>query len=87
MKQLRHSDPRGIFISLRLTNLAPGVFVAGDGAGIAGVLVAKRQGTIAGLYAAAHAGSISEGQAQQAARAERKPLASMGKFRRPGRCR
>ena len=60
----------------------PGVFVAGDGAGIAGVLVAKRQGTIAGLYAAAHAGSISEGQAQQAARSERKPLASMGKFRR-----
>ena len=43
----------------------PGVFVAGDGAGIAGVLVAKMQGTIAGLYAAAHIGDISVDQAVQ----------------------
>ena len=40
----------------------PGVFVAGDGAGIAGVLVAKMEGTLAGLYAAVHAGSISDRQ-------------------------
>jgi NADPH-dependent 2,4-dienoyl-CoA reductase/sulfur reductase-like enzyme len=60
----------------------PGVFVAGDGAGIAGVLVAKREGRIAGLYAAAHTGMISIEQAEQAARSERKPLASLGKFRR-----
>jgi NADPH-dependent 2,4-dienoyl-CoA reductase/sulfur reductase-like enzyme len=60
----------------------PGVFVAGDGAGIAGVLVAKREGRIACLYAAAHTGMISIEQAEQAARSERKPLASLGKFRR-----
>jgi bacterioferritin-associated ferredoxin len=60
----------------------PGVFVAGDGAGIAGVLVAKREGTIAGLYAAMHAGIISTEQAQQAVRIERRHLNSLRKFRR-----
>ena len=60
----------------------PGVFVAGDGAGIAGVLVAKMEGTLAGLYAAAHAGIIIEDKAAQTARAVRKKLAAMGKFRR-----
>ena len=60
----------------------PGVFVAGDGAGIAGVLVAKMEGTLAGLYAAAHAGIISEDKAAQTARGVRKKLAAMGKFRR-----
>ena len=60
----------------------PGVFVAGDGAGIAGVLVAKMEGTLAGLYAAVHTGSISEDKALQAARPVRTKLAGMGKFRR-----
>jgi thioredoxin reductase/bacterioferritin-associated ferredoxin len=60
----------------------PGVFVAGDGAGIAGVLVARREGTIAGLHAAMHAGIISAEQAQQAARIERRQLNSLRKFRR-----
>ncbi|MGD8209536.1 MAG: FAD-dependent oxidoreductase, partial [Desulfobacterales bacterium] len=60
----------------------PGVFVAGDGAGIAGVLVAKMEGTLAGLYAAVHAGVLSEDKAAQSARAVRKKLANMGKFRR-----
>jgi NADPH-dependent 2,4-dienoyl-CoA reductase/sulfur reductase-like enzyme len=60
----------------------PGVFVAGDGAGIAGVLVARREGTIAGLYAAMHAGIISAEQAHQAARVERRHLNSLRKFRR-----
>jgi NAD(P)H-nitrite reductase large subunit len=60
----------------------PGVYVAGDGAGIAGVLVAKMQGAIAGLFAAAHAGSITVDHAVQAALPEQKNLESMGKFRR-----
>jgi len=59
-----------------------GIFVAGDGAGIAGVLVAKMEGTIAGLYAAAHAGRITKAQAEQKAREQRRKLVSMGKFRR-----
>jgi NADPH-dependent 2,4-dienoyl-CoA reductase/sulfur reductase-like enzyme len=60
----------------------PGIFVAGDGAGIAGVLVDKREGAIAGLYAAMHAGIISAEQAQQAARIKRRHLNSLRKFRR-----
>jgi NADPH-dependent 2,4-dienoyl-CoA reductase/sulfur reductase-like enzyme len=60
----------------------PGIFVAGDGAGIAGVLVAKMQGTIAGLHATAHAGGISRDQAVQAALPELRRLESMGRFRR-----
>ncbi|UCF94695.1 MAG: FAD-dependent oxidoreductase [Desulfobacterales bacterium] len=60
----------------------PGVFVAGDGAGIAGVLVAKMQGTIAGLQAAAQAGRISQNHAVQAALPQLRQLESMGKFRR-----
>ena len=59
-----------------------GVFVAGDGAGIAGVLVARAEGTIAGLSAAVHAGIISSEQAQQAAQGERRKLNSLRKFRR-----
>jgi thioredoxin reductase/bacterioferritin-associated ferredoxin len=60
----------------------PGVFVAGDGAGIAGVLVAKMEGTLAGLFAAVHAGSISDDEAIKAALPVRKKLAGMAKFRR-----
>jgi len=59
----------------------PGVFVAGDGAGIAGVLVAKMQGSIAGAHAAAHAGSISRDQAVQASLPELRRLEAMGRFR------
>ncbi len=59
-----------------------GVFVAGDGAGIAGVLVAKMEGTLAGLFAAVHTGSISDSQVQQEALAVRKKMARMGQFRR-----
>ena len=60
----------------------PGIFVAGDGAGIAGVLAARSEGTIAGLFAAMHVGVISSRQAENAARAERKHLASLRTFRR-----
>ena len=59
----------------------PGVFVAGDGAGIAGVLVARMQGAIAGLHAAAHAGKISVDQAVQTSLPQLKLLDSMARFR------
>ena len=51
-----------------------------NGAGITGVLVVKMEGSLAGLFAAVHSGSISDSQAQQAALAVRKKLAGMGKF-------
>ncbi len=59
-----------------------GVFVAGDGAGIAGALVAKMQGTIAGLYAAVHVGKISVHTAVQTGLSQLRQLESMGRFRR-----
>jgi len=59
----------------------PGVFVAGDGAGIAGVLVAKMQGTIAGLYAAVHTGDIRVDRAVQGSLPQLRLLESMGRFR------
>ena len=59
----------------------PGIFVAGDGAGIAGVLVARMQGTIAGLYAAVHIGSISVNTAVQTSLPQFKQLESMNRFR------
>jgi NAD(P)H-nitrite reductase large subunit len=58
-----------------------GIFVAGDGAGVAGVLVARCEGMIAGLYAAVHAGIISKKQAEQSALISRKKLSSLRKFR------
>jgi thioredoxin reductase/bacterioferritin-associated ferredoxin len=59
----------------------PGIFVAGDGAGIAGVLVARMQGTIAGLYAAVHIGNISVDTAVQTSLPQLKQLESMNGFR------
>ena len=63
-----------------------GVFVAGDGAGVAGALVARRQGTIAGLFAAAYAGVIATGQAERIGLLARKQLMSLQKFRRAVDC-
>jgi bacterioferritin-associated ferredoxin len=60
----------------------PGVFVAGDGAGIAGVLVARHEGTLAGLFAAAFAGIIPRDKAERAARPIHKKLSSLHKFRK-----
>lgn len=59
----------------------PGVFVAGDGAGIAGVLTARMQGTVAGLYAAVHIGNISVDTAVQTSLPQLKQLESMTRFR------
>lgn len=58
-----------------------GVFVAGDGAGIAGVLVARCEGEIAGLYAAAHADVIPKNQVEEKLTETRKKLTSLQKFR------
>lgn len=59
----------------------PGIFVAGDGAGVAGVLVARCEGTIAGLSAGASIGSISAADAERNAGPYRKKLSALRKFR------
>ena len=58
-----------------------GIFVAGDGAGVAGVMAAQRQGTLAGLFAAVGSGIVSSRQAEQSAVSIRKQLTSIGRFR------
>lgn len=43
----------------------PGIFAAGDGAGVAGALVAVEEGRVAGITAAEQAGAISANEAAQ----------------------
>ena len=48
---------------------APGVFVAGDGAGVAGADVAEAEGRLAGLGAAQHVGRLGEAEVRAPSRA------------------
>jgi NADPH-dependent 2,4-dienoyl-CoA reductase/sulfur reductase-like enzyme len=59
-----------------------GVFLAGDCAGVAGVLTAREQGKLAGLCAAAYAGIISNEEVQTSGAQIRRRLYSLQKFRR-----
>jgi NADPH-dependent 2,4-dienoyl-CoA reductase/sulfur reductase-like enzyme len=59
----------------------PGIFVAGDGAGVAGVMAARWEGALAGLYASAHAGIILKGHVDRAALPIRRRLSSLRRFR------
>ena len=52
---------------------APGVFVAGDGAGIGGADVAEQEGRLAGLGAAVHVGRLDPGQGARPGRAGAPP--------------
>jgi NADPH-dependent 2,4-dienoyl-CoA reductase/sulfur reductase-like enzyme len=54
----------------------PGLFVAGDGAGVAGVEVGKLTGALAGLGAARHVGTLADAEAAARAKA---PLRDLGK--------
>lgn len=60
----------------------PGVFVAGDGAGVAGAEAGKLQGVLAGLGAARHAGKLTDGDAAARAKAPLRDLGKMASFRR-----
>ena len=67
-------DRAGGWIPVRDSNMrttVPGIFAAGDGAGIAGALAAVEQGRIAGLTAAEEAGTIT---AEEAAHRRAAPL-------------
>lgn len=59
----------------------PGVFVAGDGAGIAGSLVALEEGRVAGLRAAMRLGRIDAKQFSAQAAPSLGRLHSLGRFR------
>jgi NAD(P)H-nitrite reductase large subunit len=53
----------------------PGVFAVGDGAGVAGALVAVEEGRVAGITAAEQAGAVT---AAEAVRRRRPPLRRLG---------
>jgi NADPH-dependent 2,4-dienoyl-CoA reductase/sulfur reductase-like enzyme len=60
----------------------PGVFVAGDGAGVGGADVAEVQGRLAGLGAAQHVGRLDAMEARVRARPARAALRRFTAFRR-----
>ncbi len=64
--QHRYIHELGGWVPIRdemMLTSVPGVFAAGDGAGIRGALVSVEEGRIAGIAAAARAGIISNGEA------------------------
>src|SRR5262249_3969587 len=61
---------------------SPGVFVAGDGAGVAGADVAEAQGRLAGLGAAQHVGRIGAAEAERRAAPVRHMLGRFTAFQR-----
>ena len=65
-----------------MTTSAPGVFVAGDGAGVAGADVAEAQGRLAGLGAARHVGRIGADEAMRRAAPARNLLRRFTAFRK-----
>jgi len=60
---------------------SPGVFVAGDGAGVAGVYVARHQGNLAAIGAAKRLGRLADSTAHELARPIRTELEGLAKFR------
>lgn len=60
---------------------APGVFVAGDGAGVAGADTARAQGRLAGIGAARHVGRLGEADAAARAKAPLRDLKKLESFR------
>lgn len=61
--QYRHAPDLGGWVPVldgRLQTSVPGVFVAGEGSGVAGSAVALEEGRLAGLAAARHLGGIDE---------------------------
>jgi hydrogen cyanide synthase HcnB len=76
--------PLGGWVPIRDTTMqttVPGVFAAGDGAGVAGALVAVEEGRIAGITAAEQAGAISSAVAQRRRLPSARRLRSLARVR------
>jgi bacterioferritin-associated ferredoxin len=82
--RLHFDDARGGWAPVVDDNLettVPDVWVAGDGGGVAGALVARLQGTLAGLAVARRAGALSPGDFEQQRRPLARQLARLARFR------
>ena len=66
----------------RMQTTIPGVFAVGDGAGVAGSIVAVEQGRIAGVTAAEQAGTLSASEADRRRAAPLERLRSLGRVRK-----
>jgi len=60
----------------------PGVFTAGDGAGVAGAIVAELAGQLVGLGVASSCGAIEASEAERSAEPIRERLHQLSRFRR-----
>jgi NADPH-dependent 2,4-dienoyl-CoA reductase/sulfur reductase-like enzyme len=60
----------------------PGVWTAGDGAGVAGAIVAELAGQLVGLGVASSCGAIESSEAERSAEPIRERLHQLGRFRR-----
>ncbi len=65
----------------RMETTVPGVFAAGDGAGVAGALVAVEEGRIAGITAAEQAGLLRSGEADRRRAPSLERLQSLSRVR------
>ena len=65
-----------------MATAAPGVYVAGDGAGVAGADVAETEGRLAGLGAAQHVGKLDEAEVRRRAAPAHATLRRYAEFRR-----
>ncbi|HMC67415.1 MAG TPA: NAD(P)/FAD-dependent oxidoreductase [Gemmataceae bacterium] len=82
--RLEFNGPLGGWVPQRdhlLQSSQPGVWVAGDGAGVGGALVARLEGTLAGLAVARCLGALHERAFQRAIRPLGRRLARLRRFR------
>jgi NADPH-dependent 2,4-dienoyl-CoA reductase/sulfur reductase-like enzyme len=82
--KLRFADGQGGWVPVvddNLESTVSGVWVAGDGGGVAGALVARLEGTLAGLAAAHRAGAIDAASFEKQRRPIVRQLARQSRFR------
>jgi len=68
-------------VSAEMETTVPGIFSAGDGAGVGGAALAVLEGRIAGIAAATRLGALSPGAARSRSRPHRAALAPLRKSR------
>lgn len=83
--EIIYQPDRGGFVPVhneQMETSLPGVFVAGEVAGIGGAGIAMVQGRIAGIAAARQLGYLSDGEAEEQLRSAHSELAGLERFRK-----
>jgi hydrogen cyanide synthase HcnB len=82
--QIEYRERLGGWVPVRdetMQTTVPGVFAVGDGAGVAGALVAVEEGRIAGITAAEQAGAIAPAEAVRRRQPSMRRLRSLARIR------